>query len=176
MVELGVWFGPLARPGIRRSALVIGDGGAAELNAPADSEDAEPGALGNYVLEPDGAVIRARLIGDLARSIGARMLDRTIAYLTADDPVATPFASCFRVIAELPLDKRVLKREVASRGIGTLEIKKRGVDIDPAVLRDELAPKGSGERDAHPHPDRGQAPCAHRRARLIVSSPTGRSR
>ncbi len=71
------------------------------------------------------------------------MLDPTIAYLTADDPVATPFASCFRVIAELPLDKRVLKREVASRGIGTLEIKKRGVDIDPAALRDELAPKGS---------------------------------
>ena len=143
VVELGVWFGPLARPGIRRSALVLGEGGAAELTAPGDSEDVDAGPLGNFVLEPDGAVIRARLIGDLARSLGARMLDPTIAYLTSDDPSQTVFASCFRVIAELPLDKRVLKREVASRGIGTLEIKKRGVDIDPAVLRGELDPKGS---------------------------------
>lgn len=142
VVELGVWFGALARDGIRRSALVIGEHGAAELTAAADSPDAEPGPLGEYVLEPDGAVIRARLIGDLARGIGARMLDPTIAYLTADAPASTPFAACFRVVAEFALDKRVLKRELAARGIGTVEIKKRGVDIDPAQLRTELAPKG----------------------------------
>jgi hypothetical protein len=33
VVELGVWFGAVARPGIGRSALVIGDHGAAELAA-----------------------------------------------------------------------------------------------------------------------------------------------
>lgn len=142
VVELGVWFGALARDGIRRSALVIGDHGAAELTAPADSEDAETGPLGEYVLEPDGAVIRARLIGQLARGLGARMLDPTIAYLTADAPASTPFATSFRIVAEFALDKRVLKRELAARGIGTVEIKKRGVDIDPAQLRTELAPKG----------------------------------
>lgn len=142
VVELGVWFGELARPGVRRSALVIADGGVAELTAAGDSADAEPGPLGEYLLEPDGAVIRARLIGDLARSLGARMLDPTIAYLTADAPASTPFASSFRITADFVLDKRVLKRELAARGIGTLEIKKRGVDIDPAVLRTELAPKG----------------------------------
>jgi hypothetical protein len=144
VVELGVWFGALARDGSRRSALVIGDGGVAELTAAADSEDVGPGMLGEYVLEPDGAVIRARLIGDLARRLHARMLDPTIAYLTTDAPATTPFATCFRVLADFPLDKRVLKRELAARGIGTVEIKKRGVDIDPAQLRTELAPKGDG--------------------------------
>jgi len=143
VVELGVWFGSLARPGVGRSALVLGAGGPAELTSADDSEDAEAGALGAFVLEPDGAVIRARLIGDLARSLEARMLDPRIAYLTSDEAVSTPFASCFRVLEQLPFDERTIKRALAARGIGVLEIKKRGVDVDPAVLRTRLAPKGS---------------------------------
>ena len=143
VVELGVWTGALQREGIRRAALVIGDHGTAELTAPADSEDAPVGPLGSYVYEPDGAVIRARLIGDLARSLDARMLHEQIAYLTADSAIPTPFATCFRVVADLALDQKSLKRELASRDIGTLEIKKRGVDIDPAAFRSTLGAKGS---------------------------------
>ncbi|MDP3209893.1 MAG: SAM-dependent methyltransferase [Rhodoglobus sp.] len=142
VVEVGLWFGPLAREGVRRAALVIGDEGVAEMVAPDDSEDAAVGPLGAYLFEPDGAVIRARLIGDLARQLDARMLDRTIAYATADQPSASPFATCFRVEADFALDQRSLKRELAARGIGTLEIKKRGVDIDPAAFRTALALKG----------------------------------
>lgn len=142
VVELGLWFGPLARPGVRRAALVVGEHGAAELTAARDSADATAGSLGEFVYEPDGAVIRARLIGDLARTLDGRMLDPTIAYVTADAAVQTPFAACFRVVAELPLDKKAIKRELTARGIGTLEIKKRGVDIDPAAFRTALAPKG----------------------------------
>lgn len=142
VVELGVWFGAAARPGIGRAALVIGDHGTAELTAAADSDDVETGAIGHYVYEPDGAVIRARLIGDLARQIGARMLSAGIAYLTADELVPTPFARAFRVVEVFPFDERTLKRQLAARGIGTLEIKKRGVDVDPAQLRKRLALKG----------------------------------
>jgi hypothetical protein len=144
VVELGVWTGALARSGIRRSALVIGASGTAELSGAADSVDAETGSLGEYLLEPDGAVIRARLIGDLARSIDAHMVSTGLAYLTADSAVDTPFASCFRITAVLPYDPRRLKKEIAAREIGTLEIKKRGVDVDPAALRRTLAPKGAG--------------------------------
>ena len=144
VVELGTWFGALARPGVGRAALVLGPTGAAELTAEHDSEDAETGDIARYVLEPDGAVIRARLIGDLARSIGAHMLDPRIAYLSSDEPSTTPFASCFRVIEQLPFDERTIRKALSSRGIGVLEIKKRGVDLDPAVLRTRLAPKGSG--------------------------------
>jgi len=142
VVEVGVWFGPLARPGVRRSALVVGDHGTSEMVAPADSADAAVGTLGEYVYEPDGAVIRARLIGDLARNIDGRMLEPSIAYITSDTALETPFAVGFRVLAELPLDKKAIKRELTARGIGTLEIKKRGVDIEPATFRTSLAPKG----------------------------------
>src|SRR5690554_6139957 len=142
VVELGVWFGQLARPGFRRAGLVIGDHGRAVLTADDDSEDAEAGPLGEFVYEPDGAVIRARLIGDVARSLDARMLSRDIAYLTSDAEADSPFATRFRLVASLPLDVKSIKRELASRSIGTLEIKKRGVDIDPAQFRKQLALKG----------------------------------
>lgn len=143
VVELGVWFGPLAREGVARAALVTVNGRSAELTAAGDSLDVEAGDLGEFVYEPDGAVIRARLIGDLGRQIGARMLDPHIAYLTADSATVTPFASCFRVRETFPFDERTLKRELAARNIGVLEIKKRGVDLDPALLRKRLALRGS---------------------------------
>jgi hypothetical protein len=143
LVEMGLWFGALARPGIRRAALLLDGDKADELTAPSDSEDVETGPLGEYLYEPNGAVIRARLIGDLARMIGARMLSDGIAYLTADDAVSTPFAAGFLVLESLPYQERELKRALKERGIGTLEIKKRGVDVDPAALRKRLSLSGS---------------------------------
>ncbi|WP_395640247.1 SAM-dependent methyltransferase [Pseudolysinimonas sp.] len=143
VVELVLWSGALARPGIRRGALVLGPSGVAELTAPADSPDAETGGLGGYLVEPDGAVIRARLIGDLARSLGGRMIDPTIAWITTDEPASTAFGQAFRVLERFPLDVKTLKRELSAREIGTLEIKKRGVDIDPAQFRTKLALSGA---------------------------------
>ncbi|QNE37125.1 THUMP-like domain-containing protein [Leifsonia shinshuensis] len=146
VVELGLWFGALARSGIRRAALVLRGDEANELTAEADSEDAETGELGEYLYEPDGAVIRARLIGDLARRLDGRMLGDGIAYITADEPVETPFAAGFRILETLPFAEKDLKKALRTRGIGTLEIKKRGVDVDPAALRTRL--KLSGDRPA----------------------------
>ncbi len=142
VVELSLWFGSLARADVRRAALVIGPHGAAELTAAHDSPDVGVGDLGDYLYEPDGAVIRARLIGDLARMLSGRMLDASIAYITSDTLAVTPFATAFRVVESFPLDLKTLKRELAARRIGTLEVKKRGVDIDPAEFRTRLAPKG----------------------------------
>lgn len=142
VVEVGLWFGPLKREGITRAALVLNAEGMHELTSVADSADAEVGELGKFIYEPDGAVIRARLIGDLARSIGAHMLDEHIAYMSSDVAVSTPFASTFEVVQEFALDVKVLAKELKVRGIGTLEIKKRGVDIDPAEFRKRLSLAG----------------------------------
>lgn len=144
LVETGLWFGSLARPGVRRSALLLGAHGAAELTADSDADDEEVGELGAYVHEPDGSAIRARLLGELARSSGSRMLSPGIAYLTGDEPSASPFLRSFRVLAELPLDERTLAKELRGRGIGVLEIKKRGVDVDPARFRKKLGLSGRG--------------------------------
>jgi len=144
VVELALWFGAAARPGIGRSALVLSDAGTSELTAESDSPDAEAGPLGRYLLEPDGAVIRARLIGDLARRVGGRMIDPTIAWITADEAPQTPFGQAFEVLERFPIDIKTLKRELGARDIGVLEVKKRGVDIDPATFRTKLGLHGSG--------------------------------
>ncbi|PZU49107.1 MAG: SAM-dependent methyltransferase [Microbacterium sp.] len=141
-IELVLWTGILARPGVRRAALVIRGGAAAELTAEADTDDAPVRALGEYLHEPEGAVIRARLIGEVARQLDAGMLDPKIAYLTSDAAAGTPFVQSFRVREQLPSDVKALGRALRERGIGTLEIKKRGVDVDPAALRKRLALRG----------------------------------
>jgi SAM-dependent methyltransferase len=146
VVELALWFGPLARPGIRRAATVIGAHGIAELTADGDTEDVEVGSLGEYLYEPDGAVIRARLIGDLARSLDGRMLSEGIAYVSADRAVTTPFAQGFRVLDTMPLDVKKLAARLAADGVGTVEIKKRGVDVDPAEFRKRLRLRGGSRR------------------------------
>lgn len=144
VVETGIWFGALARAGISRSALVMRGSDPHELTAAADTEDVDVRPLGEYLYEPDGAVIRARLIGLLAEQLGAGMVSESIAYLTADTLTPTPFAQAFRVLEQLPSSEKQLKRALSARGIGTLEIKKRGTDIDPATLRTRLRLKGPG--------------------------------
>lgn len=142
-VELVLWSGALAREGVHRAALVIRDGAAHELTSATDAADEPVRELGAYLHEPDGAVIRARLIGDVARSLEAGMLDEHIAYLTSDAALTSAFVASFRVREVLPADVKALGKALRERGIGRLEIKKRGVDVDPAALRTRLKLRGS---------------------------------
>ncbi|MFB7250927.1 SAM-dependent methyltransferase [Microbacterium sp. NPDC056234] len=143
VVELVLWSGALARDGVRRAALVIRGDESHELTAGADAEDAEVRPLGAFVHEPDGAVIRARLIGDVARSLDAGMLDEHIAYLTGDAAVTSPFVQSFRVRESMPVNIKAINAALRRADIGTLEIKKRGMDIDPAAFRRKLKLSGS---------------------------------
>jgi hypothetical protein len=143
VVELVVWTGILARDGIRRSALVIRGERSYELTAAADAEDAPVRELGAYLHEPDGAVIRARLIGDVARSLEAGMLDGRIAYLTSDAALTSPFVQSFRVRETMAANPKAISAVLKRNGIGSVEIKKRGVDVDPAAFRKKLALAGT---------------------------------
>ena len=141
-IELVLWSGALARPSVRRAALVLRGDRAWELTASADTPDAPVRELGAFVHEPDGAVIRARLIGDIARDLDAGMLDEHIAYLTSDAERTSPFAQSFRVREVLPLKPKAISAALRKAGVGTVEIKKRGVDIDPAAFRRSLTLRG----------------------------------
>lgn len=145
VVETGLWFGAVARKGVHRSALVIRDGTHSELTAAEDWPDAPTRSLGAYVYEPDGAVIRARLIGKVAEELGAGMLSDGIAYLTGDSPHMSPYATSFHILEELPAGEKQLRQALTKRGIGRLEIKKRGVSVDPAALRSRLRLRGPNE-------------------------------
>jgi len=142
VVELCLWTGGLARPGIGRAALVLGDDGAEELHGAADSAPAPVRPLGEYLHEPDGAVIRAGLLGMLAERLDAGVVSPGIAYLTSDAPATGRLAQSFRVRERLPAREKELARALRERGIGRLEIKKRGADVDPAALRRRLRLSG----------------------------------
>lgn len=145
VVELVVWSRELAREGVRRAALVIRGERSHELTGSADAEDAPVRSLGGFLHEPDGAVIRARLIGDVARSLKAGMLDPRIAYLTSDAALTSPFVQSFRVRETLPITPKTINAALKAHGIGRIEIKKRGVDVDPAAFRRKLTLRGDAE-------------------------------
>ncbi|WP_029149480.1 class I SAM-dependent methyltransferase [Microbacterium indicum] len=143
-VELVLWSGSLRRDGVGRAALVIRGDEAHELTAPADAADEPVRPLGAFLHEPEGSVIRARLVGEVARALDAGPVAEGIAYLTSDAEATSSFARSFRIREQLPADPKALAKALRSRGIGTLEIKKRGVDVDPAELRKRLRLQGPG--------------------------------
>jgi hypothetical protein len=86
--------------------------------------------------------VRSHLIADLARQVDATLISKEIAYLTSDSEIDSPMMRGFRVIDEMAFDRKKLKAYLRDRNIGTLEIKKRGVDVVPEQLRKELNLKG----------------------------------
>lgn len=146
VVEAGLWFGDLAPEGSGRSALLLA-GDASHLlswlgDADAPAPQASADELGRYVYEPDGAVIRAGLVATLCTELDATLLDPSIAYLSTDAPVDTPFATRFRVLDSFPFGLKKLRAYLRTRNVGRVEIKKRGTAVDPDQLRQQLALKG----------------------------------
>lgn len=103
----------------------------------------EAGDVGSWLHEPDDAVIRAGLVGELATRMGGRLVDPHLAYITTDQPATDPLARSFRIESELPFREKALRAALRERDIGTLTIKKRGVDIVPEHLVARLRLKGA---------------------------------
>jgi SAM-dependent methyltransferase len=144
--EAALWSPQLAT--VRRRATVIGRGGLATLT------DEDPSAelvreVGAYLYEPDGAVIRAGLVGAVAAGVGGGLLDEHIAYVTSDEGFTTPYARAYEVLERLPFREKQLRAALRERDIGRITIKKRGVNVNPDDLRNRLsaagALSGSGE-------------------------------
>lgn len=142
VVEAALWRGSVVTAA--RQATVITGNRVTELAGTGDRQ-AEVGKLGDYLYEPDGAVIRAHLVAELADLVNARVAHPRIAYLYSDALHVTPLATAYRVQEVLPFNVKKLRQLIAERGIGRLTIKKRGADVTPDKLRKELRPKGDNE-------------------------------
>jgi SAM-dependent methyltransferase len=137
--EAVLWSGRLATT--RRRATVIGHGGLATL-----TDEDDPGGsardVGEFLYEPDGAVIRAGLVTAVAAGVKGGLVDDHIAYVTSDEAFRTPFARGFQVIETLPYREKALRAALRVRNIGSLTIKKRGVGVVPDDLRKRLSLTG----------------------------------
>ncbi|MEU2896269.1 THUMP-like domain-containing protein [Streptomyces sp. NPDC001273] len=99
---------------------------------------------GRYLYEPDGAVIRAHLVAEVAEQLDGGLLDATIAYITADEHHPTPYATAYEITDRLPFGVKKLKALLRERRVGTLTVKKRGSAVEPEELRRKVLPKPHG--------------------------------
>ncbi|MGP3973285.1 THUMP-like domain-containing protein [Streptomyces sp. 8N114] len=100
--------------------------------------DPEVGPVGRYLYEPDGAVIRAHLVAELAEQVAGRLIDATIAYVTTDAEHPTPYASGYEITDVLPFNVKKLRALLRERGVGVVTVKKRGSAVEPEELRRKL--------------------------------------
>lgn len=91
-----------------------------------------------FLYEPDAAVIRATLVQTLAAQLHATQLDPTIAYLTADEAVATPWARYWAVLRHGPFHLKTLNQWLRELAAGEVVVKKRGSAVDPDEFRRRL--------------------------------------
>jgi len=135
--EAVLWFGTgAAEP--HRATLLPGDRTLTGGRLP----DPPAGPVGRYLYEPDGAVIRAHLVAEVAEQVGGRLIDPMIAYVTSDQLVGTPYAHAYELTDVLPYNVKKLKALLRERAVGTVVIKKRGMAITPEELRRQLKPSG----------------------------------
>lgn len=149
VVECSVWWGPLAQHR-GRSALVLAPDRLPCLVVEAHAGEAEPldglPGLGPWLYEPDKAVIRAGLTAALAHATGGRELDPGVGYVSAERAVDVRYARRYAVLEAMPYNVKALRAWVRDHRVSRLTIKKRGVGIDPEVLRRQLRlPSRGGE-------------------------------
>ena len=142
MKETLLRFGSL-RTGANRRATLLPGPYHLDSNAPlAGLPAVEPL---DWLLEPDAAVIRATLVQHLATALGGRQIDPSIAYLTADRRIDTPFARCWHVIRHGSFNLKTLNRWLREIGAGNAVVKKRGSPIDPDEFRRRLKTTPGGQ-------------------------------
>lgn len=142
--QLVAWFGNLTgEPGQRCATVLRGSEqaprrvvGTPGMYVPAAERIAE------YLFEPDAAVLAAQLEGSLAAEHALEAIAPGAVYFTGPNAIHDAALDCFAVREVMPYRIKPLKSLLRARGIGTLEIKKRGVDVDPGELRKQLALSG----------------------------------
>ncbi|MGW5452835.1 THUMP-like domain-containing protein [Nocardia sp. NPDC003979] len=139
--EACLWSPGLTEPGITRRATVLDSRGGATTLTDAEPDDIPEQAPGEWIIDPDGAVVRAGLVRHYAAKHGLWQLDPHIAYLTGDTVPAGMRG--FRIEDRFDLREKTLRQELARRDCGALEILVRGVDVDPDALRKKLKLRGN---------------------------------
>ncbi|MEV4514703.1 class I SAM-dependent methyltransferase [Dactylosporangium sp. NPDC049525] len=140
VVEAAAWCGPLAaaprRATLFQGAEVVSLTGSGVAAAPV-------GPVGNFVYDPDGAVIRSHLVAEFAATVDGTLADPTIAYVYTAGPVPTPFGRCYEVLDQLPVALKRLRTALRALDVGSLTILKRGSALDVEELRRSLRLSGT---------------------------------
>ncbi|MDV6229124.1 THUMP-like domain-containing protein [Rhodococcus cercidiphylli] len=139
--EACLWSEGLSERGVRRRAAVLRSDGSVLEFTDAESDEIPVRPPGRYLVDPDGAVVRAGLVRHYGARFGLWQLDPRIAYLTGDTVPAG--VRGFRILKQSKFSEKVLRQQLNRMDCGSVEILVRGVDVDPAILRPRLKLRGS---------------------------------
>jgi SAM-dependent methyltransferase len=142
--EATLWCGALA--GVQRRATLLADAQPGRVPLTLTDAPAVPAPPlhppARLLYEPDPAVLRAGLVAQLAAQLGAAQLDASIAYLTADQLVPTPFARAWQIHEWLPFNLKRLRARLRAYNAGVVTVKKRGSPLDTDALARQLRGRG----------------------------------
>ncbi|MEU4739990.1 class I SAM-dependent methyltransferase [Actinosynnema sp. NPDC023658] len=141
--EACLWTRGLATPGVSRRASVLRSDGPGWTITSAEPDDCPVREPDEWLVDPDGAVVRAGLVRHYAARHGLAQLDERIAYLTG--PTPPPGVRAFRVVEHGHYSEKALRSALRAHDVGRLEILVRGLDVDPNALRPRLKLTGSGD-------------------------------
>lgn len=135
--EAMVWSPALANT--TRRATILPEGHTLTFAPGPEVPVRSPGA---FLCDPNPSVTRAGLVQELARSLGAWKIDRQIAFLSADEPLRTPFGRSLRIIDSGPWNQKRLPARLRELDIGAVDIRRRGLAGDVDQLRRQLKLSG----------------------------------
>ena len=158
--EATIWFGDLAGEDSFRATCIRE---AHSTNAAADLANADGqrssvssiaadplsawtqvNPIGEFVYDPDPAIVRSGLVDVLGEQLGMWRLDDAEEYLTSDQLVASPFVQAFRVVHNLPNNDKEIRRAFRAGSYGQVEIKCRHIPIKAELVRKKLPLNGNG--------------------------------
>jgi hypothetical protein len=140
-----LWFGGLAlNVGLHVATEVSASRQCHSFSGQADLPFAYATEVADFVYEPSPSILAGRLAGAFAQAHQLLAITPGGGYLTADHLLERPLVNAFRVRDVLPFDLKKLRAYCRQHQLGQLEIKKRGVDLDPARVRKEIIVKGEG--------------------------------
>ena len=150
--EAVLWPAELASVG-RRATVLLSGGERGEVTGwevtsddPADGVQVTAPQVGDVIVDPDAAVVRAHLVQHYAARHGLSLVDPHLAYLAG--PVAPAGARGFRVLDAAPYREKTVAGWARRDRVGTLEIKQRGTPVIPDGLRRRLRPALTGPTTA----------------------------
>ncbi|MFN0017896.1 MAG: THUMP-like domain-containing protein, partial [Pirellulaceae bacterium] len=141
------WFGSLARhPGEKAATIVDAIDGPRTVQGRGEGSVPVADKISRYVYEPAAVVLAAKLTHVLCGEHHLKAVTSQAMYLTGDAMIQDAALAGFEVLEVLPHDERQLKAWLRQRGIGRLEVKKRGCDVETEKLRKKLG--GQGDESA----------------------------
>ncbi|MEZ6142903.1 MAG: class I SAM-dependent methyltransferase [Zavarzinella sp.] len=137
--ETMLWFHDLKSANLRATVLP----GPHHLEAEQAEDAPVTSEIHEYLYDPDPAIVRSQLVGNLANQLDGEQFHPAIAYFTSNECRPTPFATVFRVIAHFPYHLKRLRAWLREHNVGRVTIMKRGSKLDANELMPQLKLSGT---------------------------------